>query len=175
MTTVMQSISPEGEALAFIRQYSVDNETFTADQVCDAYKASGGPEPAGGKGWRDKWGVLMKTAERSEWIKNAGKTTPTSRSTHATTTILWMSRLFKGERTLQDSGLEYCKSLRMRWVAREESDLLKLLMKAHDHGYEAGLVEERKRKETKEVKRGLSLQAPKQPRSKVSGKEADPK
>lgn len=142
---VMQSTSPEGEALIFLRQYAVEHEYFTADQACDAYKASGGPEPTGGKGWRDKWGVLMKRAEQSGWLKKAGKTPPTSAASHATTTVLWMSNLYKGERTLLSTSLEYCKYLRSRWVMRAEKDLLALLMKAHDHGYEQGIQDERDR------------------------------
>jgi hypothetical protein len=121
----------------FVRTYAATHEYFRSEEVCDAYKAAGLPTPPD-KGWRDRWGTVMTRAKNSGFIKKAGKAAPMSGSTHMASTALWMSNLFKGERTVTETGSDRIEGLRKAWVERRVTDLRQLLWQAYEFGYDQG-------------------------------------
>ena len=135
----VQLTAPDAVQLAveFVRQFSLEAEFFTSSEVCDAYKAAGLPDPEGGKGWRDKWGGVMTRSAKANYIAKAGKAAPGS-ATHMTSTVLWQSRLFKGERTVVETGKDQLEALRKGWVLNEFKDLRALLWKAYEIGFDQG-------------------------------------
>lgn len=122
-------------AVEFVRGYAKDHEFFTSDQACDSYKLSGLPMPESGKGWRDLWGGVMTRCNRAGYITKAGKSAPSSSSTHMASVVLWQSRLFTGERTVIGVGEVQLEELRRKWVLREIKDLRVLLWHAYDVGF----------------------------------------
>lgn len=134
--------SPELEpyyqaACKFVHDYSVNHEYFGSEEVLDAYKQAGLPVPAD-KGWRDRWGSVMTYAAKKGWVKKAGKHVPSSGATHMTSTALWMSNLFKGERTMQMADTNVLQDLRRQWMTREITDISKLIEKAYEFGFDQG-------------------------------------
>lgn len=135
----MQLTAPNAVALAvgFVGQFAIEVEFFTSSEVCDAYKAAGLPDPEGGKGWRDKWGGVMTRSAKEGYITKAGKAAPGS-ATHMASTVLWQSNLFKGERTIVETGKDQLEALRKGWVLNEFKDLRTLLWKAYEIGFDQG-------------------------------------
>jgi hypothetical protein len=125
------------DARAFVQQYAKDHEYFGAEEVCDAYKAAGLPLPPD-KGWRDRWGSVMAHARNKGWIKKAGNVVPKSGATHMASTALWLSNLYKGERTLIIADVDHLNQLKAAWMTREITDIRVLLQKAYEFGFNQG-------------------------------------
>jgi len=128
--------SPIGEAMAFVRDYGKTHEYFVSDEVCQAYKDAGLPEPAGGKGWRDKWGGVMMRCVNAGFIRAVGRTVSATRTTHRPFVPLYMSMTFQGERTLMETGHTKIEALRKKWVLRQVKDIRELLWEMYDFAYE---------------------------------------
>lgn len=135
--------TPEDAAAVFVRRYALEHEFFNSEAVLDAYKKAGLPIPPD-KGWRDKWGGVMIRAAKSGYIVKAGKSAPSSGSTHMSSTVLWQSRIFEGERTMVETGKDYLEQLRTAWVLRSVTDLRELLWKAYEFGYSQGAADKAK-------------------------------
>jgi hypothetical protein len=128
-------------AVEFIGEYAREHERFGSEEVCNAYKAAGLPEPEGGKGWRDKWGGVMTRAMHRGFIKKGGMFVPTSGATHMTATREWVSNLYKGERTVIETGSDELERLYVAWTQRKFNGTLRdLLLKAYDHGFNQALA-----------------------------------
>jgi hypothetical protein len=126
------------QAHDFVRQYATQHEFFVSDEVCQAYRAAGLPDPPGDKGWRDKWGGVMTRAAKAGYIKKGGKAVPGTGATHMASTALWLSHLYKGERTMVETGADRIEELRKLWVTRKATDLRALLWQAYEFGYDQG-------------------------------------
>jgi hypothetical protein len=124
-------------AMQFVQAYCVGHEYFGAEEVCDAYKAAGLPVPPD-KGWRDRWGAVMSLAARKGWVKKAGKVVPKSGATHMASTALWMSNLFKGERTLVIADVDFLNQLKAAWMTRDITDIRVLIQRAYEFGFDQG-------------------------------------
>lgn len=145
----MQTLSPNGAALLFVKEYCEKTEFFTPDQACDAAKAAGVPPPPGGKGWRDNWGQVMRLAKQAGYIRKAGVASPTSKDTHVATVTLWQSMLYKGEKTLLEVGVRVVEEMRKKWVTKEIKDIRTLLERTYEMGVQRGMLLEQQRKEAK--------------------------
>lgn len=139
-------IDPIVRAIEFVKEYATTHEFFASAEVCDAYKAAGLPEPDGGKGWRDKWGVVMTRSATAGYVKKAGKAAPPGGSTHMASTVLWMSNLYKGDRTVIETGSDRIEELRKMWVGRKVTDLRTLLWYAYEFGFDQGVSGKQKLK-----------------------------
>jgi hypothetical protein len=126
------------KGVEYVKRHAQVYEYFSAEEVCDSYKMAGLPVPPD-KGWRDRWGTVMSTAARKGYIKKAGKVVPKSGATHMTSTALWLSNLYKGERTLVMADVDFLKQLKAQWMTREITDIAKLIEKAYDFGFDQGV------------------------------------
>jgi len=131
-------------AVGFVRAYATTHEFFGSEEVCDAFKKRGGPDPDTGKGWRDLWGPVMRQAAQEGVITKAGKTVPRSGSTHMASTVLWRSNLYKGHASLTVTGQNYIEELRKAWVLRRVTDIRQLLWKAYEYGFDQGVAGKQK-------------------------------
>jgi hypothetical protein len=132
-----QTVLPVLRAIEFVREYALSHEFFGSEEVCNAYKAAGLPEPEGGKGWRDKWGGVMTRSKVAGYIQKAGKFVPTSGATHMASTALWQSKVFKGERTAVETGKDEIERLYQQWATRKFNGTLRdLLWHAYEFGFD---------------------------------------
>jgi hypothetical protein len=131
---------PKELAIAFVRKYAEEHEFFTSSEVCDAYKAHGGPAPDNGKGWRDVWGGVMAKSHTMGVLLKAGKSAPKGTSTHMSSTVLWQSRVFKGEPAMVEVGASQLRALRHSWVTNGHKDLMALLWDAYEIGFSQGQI-----------------------------------
>lgn len=122
----------------FVKQWCTDHEYFLSEEMLTAYKKAGLPTPEGDKGWRDKWGGVITRSQRAGFIKKVGKAAPASRATHMSSTALWMSMLYQGERTVIETGASRIDELRMLWVDKKITNLRQLLWEAYEFGYDQG-------------------------------------
>jgi hypothetical protein len=142
------TISNVGLGVLFMEKYCKETEYFTSEEALRVFLQKITDKeletPPENISWSNLWGAVLTNCVRAGYCKKAGRTIPTSRVSHATTTSLWMSRIFVGERTLVDSGQHLVEALRQKWVMRKVSDLRQLLMMAYEGGFDQGVLAERK-------------------------------